>query len=155
MGSACFTNTSNYIKKNFYIFTSLSEYYENASSLQENDATYLYDSWPSNTMVDADARMFEMVVIRQDTRSTVNEQSKKYLEIKNNNSIKIKQIDKLFYDEKNTLPTLNYYSERIKNSYKKKYQKERNEYLKKSQSLSNSDIKRLEYNINLRKYLLI
>jgi len=89
----------------------------------------------------------------KDTRNTVNEQSKKYLEIKNNNIIKIKQIDKLIYDEKNTLPTLNYYSERIKKLYNEKNQKERKEYLKKSQSLSNSDIKRLKYNINLRKYL--
>ena len=113
--------------------------------------TYLYNS---NKIKKSKSTNNSLLISSfKDTRSTVNEQSKKYLEIKNNNIIKIKQIDKLFYDEKNTLPTLNYYSERIKNSYKKKYQKERNEYLKKSQSLSNSDIKRFDYNLNLRKYL--
>ena len=113
--------------------------------------TYLYNS---NKIKKSKSTNNSLLISSlKDTRSTVNEQSKKYLEIKNNNIIKIKQIDKLFYDEKNTLPTLNYYSERIKNLYKKKYQKERKEYLKKSQSFSNSDIKRLEYNLNLRKYL--
>ena len=123
--------------KNNINFNAIITYINNSNKIKKNKST-------NNSL---------LLSSLKDTRNTVNEQSKKYLEIENNNNIKIKQIDKLLYDEKNTLPTLNYYSERIKKLYKEKNQKERNEYLKKSQSLSNSDIKRLEYNINLRKYL--
>ena len=130
-------NKENNNKKNNINFNAIINYLYNSNKIKKSKST-------NNSL---------LISSLKDTRSTVNEQSKKYLEIKNNNNIKIKQIEKLLYDEKNTLPTLNYYSERIKNLYKKKYQKERKEYLKKSQSLSNSDIKRLEYNLNLRKYL--
>ena len=54
---------------NAYIFSVLSEKYENRQNTVP-DATYLYNSWPSND--DADARLIEIVVVRQDTRSTVN-----------------------------------------------------------------------------------
>ncbi len=54
---------------NVLMFSVLSEKYEHQEDAVDG-ATYLYNSWPRND--DADGRLIELVIIRQDTRSTVN-----------------------------------------------------------------------------------